>query len=189
MPNSKKINATRITVPILSSKGLRAMWAVSRNPYKRFEFRIRPWAGDQAPGTRIDILIDAMADLFHVERTLFRQTGTRDADMVYAQQLSWWILRDRWKLPYELLAGYFDHDRSSISYGVSRVQDLMETDPDFATFVELIPFYANVEIVGQTETALEGLLHPQGMLPMPVEIKTQPRARETAKKGNRRAST
>lgn len=183
MPNSTK-PAPRITAPLLSTSGLRTMWGAYRNPYKRLEFRVRPWAGDEVPGTRIDILIDAMADLFHVERTRFRQTGTKDADLVYAQQLTWWILRDRWKLPFELIAGYFDQDRSTISYGAGRVRELMETDPDFVTFVELIPYYANVEIVGPSETALQALLHPRGMLPLPEEIKTPPRAGKRSKKGS-----
>jgi len=89
MPRTKKPThvaepAPRITAPLLSTSGLRTMWGAYRNPYKRLEFRVRPWAGDEVPGTRIDILIDAMADLFHVERTRFRQTGTKDADLVYA---------------------------------------------------------------------------------------------------------
>lgn len=167
---------------VLKPNGVRGVSEHIRHPAKRFEFRVRPWEGESV-GTRIDVLIDAMADLFHVERVTFRRRTSRDPDLLFAQQVTWYILRERWFLPWELLTAYFDHHRSTFWHGTQNVKDLLDTDPHFRSFVEMLPYWLNIDVYDNGETALHAVLIPEGMLGVPKEIKTQPRAGKRPKKG------
>lgn len=168
---------------VLSIDGMHHMWTTSKTHFAILEFRVRPWE-DESPASRIDQLVDAMADLFHVKRDEFRRKKRRYAHVCYAQQLTWWILRKRWHMPYELIAAYFECDRSTIYHGVRNVDDLMESEPDFAMFVDMIPYFANITIDTDGNKALQASLYPEGMLPIPAEIKTPQKGRKGAKKGS-----
>lgn len=167
---------------VLKTHGLRVVLQGIKHPAKRYEFRVRPWEGE-AVGTRIDLLIDAMADLFHVERATFRRRTVRDPDLLFAQQVTWYILRERWFLPWELLTAYFDHHRSTFWHGTQNVKDLLDTDPQFRSFVEMLPYWLNIDVYENGETALQAVLLPEGRLGVPEQIKTPPRAGKRAKKG------
>ena len=151
-------------------------------PPKRLEFRLDPSKAEDMR-TRVDELIDAMADLHKIKRDTFRQRSVRDHDLIFAQQITWFVLRNRWFLPYELLSSYFEHHRTTIIHGVQNAQNAYETDPGFAQYLDLMPFYLNVDTEAGRIIAIQALFEPKVGKDTPEGVKTSPRARKGAKNG------
>lgn len=175
-------NATKnITDRILHAEAITSMRSV-HHPPKRLTFRIDP-TDHTALHTRVDELVDAMADIHRIERKTFRQKHNKDADKILAQQTSWWIMRVRWAFPHHVIASYFEHHRSTIQHGIQAVQDAADSDPTFAAWLDLLPFWMNVDIEGGRIQAISAVFTPEGSIGMGKGVKTPPRAREGAKKG------
>lgn len=172
---------SEITDYVYTSTGLLGRVAI-RHDKKRLEFRIDP-SDRQTLSTRIDELIDALADVHRVDRAQVRKKALRDADLLFAQQTIWFVLNTRWGLPHSLIASYFDHHRTTIMHGCNNCRDAYDTDPGFARYIELLPFYANLDIEGGRIIALQALFSPKGSIGTPEGVKTQPRARKGPKNG------
>lgn len=166
---------------ILTAKGL-GYYVTIPHGAKRLEFRIDP--SDRATlSTRIDELIDAMADVHRINRDVFRRKTTRDEDLLFAQQVTWYILRNRWGLPSALLSSYFEHERTTITHGYQNCVDAYETDQTFRRYIDLLPFYLNIDIACGRVVALQGLLTIEGHRQTDKTVKTPLRARKGAKNG------
>ncbi len=173
--------ADKLTEYVYSSQAMAGRVRVHTHP-KRLEFRIAP-SDRLTLSTRIDELIDAMADVHRIDRATMRERSVRDHDLLFAQQITWFLLRNRWGLPYQLLSGYFDHHRTTIRHGIENCENAYQTDGHFRRYVDLLPFYANINIDEGRIIALEALFEPKAGKDTPEPVKTQPRARETAKRG------
>lgn len=171
----------KLTEHVYVSEAMAGRVRVHTQP-KRLEFRVDP--SDRATlSTRIDELIDAMADVHRVKRDVLRRRSVRDHDLLFAQQVTWFLLRNRWGLPYEVITAYFDHHRTTIRYGIENCEDAYETDAHFRRYIDLLPFYANVNIDEGRIIALEALFEPKVGKDTAEAVKTQQRARKAAKTG------
>lgn len=179
--NGTIISASEITDYVFDPDSLGRLCSV-RHDRKRLEFRIDP-SERETLTTRIDELIDAIADIHRLRRDVFRRKTLRDADLLFAQQLTWFLLHTRWGLPHSVIASYFEHHRTTIMHGCQNCRDAYQSDLGFARFVDLLPFYANIDIDGGRPVALQALYTPRGSKDAPEQVKTPPRAREGAKTG------
>lgn len=160
-----------------------AEMAGSRNPIKRLEFRVDPRDFDTLH-TRVDALIDAMADLHRFDRAAFRTKASKDTDLCFAQQVTWYVLRVRWCFPYTLIASYFEHQRNTISYGVNLVMDTIDADPAFDAWIEALPFWVNMDFDAGRLQAISAVFDSEVGTTMADAIKTQQKGRKGAKTGN-----
>ena len=149
---------------------------------KRLEFRIDPTRHDVLH-TRIDELIDAMADIHRIERVTFRRKTSRDPDLLLAQQTAWWIMRTRWAFPHHVIAAYFEHHRSTVISGIQAVQDAADSDLAFATWLDLLPFWMNIDVEGGRIEAISAVFQREVGKDADEWVKTQQRARKGPKKG------
>lgn len=171
----------RLAEYVYTSDGMAGRVRVRIHP-KRLEFRIAP-SNRQTLNTRIDELIDAIADVHRVNRDAIRSRSIRDHDLLFAQQITWFLLRTRWGLPYEVLGGYFEHHRTTIRHGIENCEHAYEMDSNFRTYIDLLPFYANVDIEGGRKIALRAVFEAETGKETAETVKTPPRARKGAKRG------
>lgn len=147
------------------------------HPAKRLSFRVDH--NDRARlTTRIDHLIDAIADVHRIDRVAIRNRSVRDHDLIFAQQVTWFLLRNHWGLPYELITGYFDHHRTTILHGVRQCVQAYEIDPGFRDYIAMLPAIANVDIDGGRAIALQALQSGEVGKDTSEGVKMQPRALE-----------
>jgi len=149
---------------------------------KRLEFRVSP-TDRKTLSTRIDELIDALADVHRINRTAMRMRTVRDHDLLFAQQIVWFLLRNRWALPYEVITAYFEHHRTTIRSGIENCENAYAMDSNFRRYIDLLPAYADVDVEGGRIIALRATFEPKVGKDTPEEVKTPPRARKAAKKG------
>lgn len=159
-----------------------AEMAGSRNPIKRLEFRVDPRNFDTLH-TRVDALIDAMADLHRFDRAAFRTKASKDPDLCFAQQVTWYVLRVRWCFPYTLIASYFEAQRNTISYGVNLVMDTIDADPAFDAWIQALPFWVNMDFDEGRLQAISAVFSAEVGTTMGEAIKTQHRVSKGANKG------
>lgn len=175
------VAAERASQYVYTSEAMKGLIGIDHQP-KRLEFRVD--RNDRAKlSTRIDELIDAMADVHRVKREVFRNLSVRDHDLLFAQQVTWFILRNRWHLPYEVITAYFAHHRTTIRHGVENCESAYGTDANFRSFVDLLPFWANVDIEGGRAVALEAIFVPKVRKDTSEDVKTPPRARKGPNSG------
>ena len=155
---------------------------VWHHPPKRLEFRVDP-LDRVSLSTRIDDLIDAIADIHRIKPDYFRVKTIRDADLVLAQQIAWYMLRCRWHLPHHVITSYFEHHRSTIIHGIQQVEELADIDDHFRRYLDMLPLWCNLDLEGGRLQAITTIFDPEGTYEPHEDTKTPPRARERAKKG------